>query len=220
MLRFLISSAFLNALAIGLIENQQPIDRRSVISTISSCTIGFAGLSQTATAATTPTFSAYNILPDSANLSPKLDAVDPMSFVQSIARNKNGGSVWLGEHHNSQRDHQFQAEMMQQIFEERSKQKIKEPMAIGLEQVQRQFQPLLDAYTANKISLEEMKQGVEWEKRWMWNFDYYKPIFETAKELNIKLLALNVDSEDLSEIEKAGYPGLPLNRLRKYINDP
>ena len=44
----------------------------------------------------------------------------------------------------------------------------------------------------------------------------YKPIFETARKLKIKLVALNVDSEDLSLVEKGGYQGLPLKRLRKY----
>ena len=93
-------------------------------------------------------------------------------------------------------------------------------MAIGLEQVQRQFQPVLDDYLAGRIDLSTLRTNVEWDKRWMWDFDGYKGIFETAKELQIRLLALNVDSEDLSLVEKEGYPGLPKEKLRKYIKDP
>ena len=52
-------------------------------------------------------------------------------------------------------------------------------MAIGLEQVQLQFQPILDAYVMGTISEEEMLQDVQWEKRWTWSYDNYRPIFES-----------------------------------------
>jgi uncharacterized iron-regulated protein len=93
-------------------------------------------------------------------------------------------------------------------------------MAIGLEQVQVQFQPALDDFIGGKISLDEMRQMVEWDKRWMWPFEVYAPVFQTAKDLGIRLMALNVDSEDLIKVEKQGYPGLPPDRLRRYIKDP
>ena len=144
-----------------------------------------------------------------------------------------GGAIWLGEHHNSRKDHDFQAEFIRQIHDVRQKNPKSQgdsqmassppsppPMAIGLEQVQKQFQYVLDDYINGKISLDELKQNVEWDKRWMWDFNGYQEIFETAKQLNIKLLALNVDTEDLVLVEKDGYPGLPLHRLRKYIIDP
>lgn len=209
----------------GLTEQSHLLNRRHVLTTISSGTAGLviSTLPSYANAGTlkdsqTPTFSAYNILPDSVNLNPKMEVVEPKKFLQSVAR--KGGSIWLGEHHNSQKDHLFQADLMQRLHEDRSKNKVKAPMAVGLEQVQRQFQPILDDYTSGKISLEEMKEGVDWEKRWMWDFDNYRPIFEIAKRLNVQLVALNVDSEDLSEVEKGGYAQLPVNRLRKYIKDP
>ena len=93
-------------------------------------------------------------------------------------------------------------------------------MAVGLEQVQSQFQPVLDAYINGNISLDEMKFFVQWDKRWTWSFENYKEIFVVAKDLGIRLLALNVDSEDLVLVEKEGYPGLPTKQLHKYIKDP
>lgn len=206
-----------------------PMDRRNAVTTISSGAAGLAisTLPRKANAAMpindqAPKFSAYNILADSVNLDPKLKAVEPTKFLQSILARGKGGAVWLGEHHNSQKDHQFQAELLQRLHQARNNKANNRaaPMAIGLEQVQQQFQPILDDYANGKISLEEMKEGVQWEKRWMWDFENYRPIFETAKRLKIQLIALNVDSEDLSEVEKGGYARLPLNRLRKYIKDP
>ena len=93
-------------------------------------------------------------------------------------------------------------------------------MAIGLEQVQSQFQSSLDDFIEEKIDLATLREKVEWNKRWMWDFDGYVPIFQAARDLKIRLLALNVDSEDLAKVEKDGYQGLPIDRLRKYITDP
>ena len=179
---------------------------------------------------TTPTFDAYYITPDETNVRSKLDKISSEKFIKQIASStsssRKGGAIWLGEHHNSLADHDFQATFIQEIYKKRQQHKQQSSksnpanMAIGLEQVQQEFQPVLDAYIDGKISLDRMRFMVQWDKRWMWSFDNYSKIFETAKELNIPLLALNVDSEDLSLVEKQGYPGLPKDRLRKYIKDP
>ena len=128
----------------------------------------------------------------------------------------------MGEHHNSISDHNFQAMVIREVHRERKKHSnLKHTaMAIGLEQVQSQFQPVLDDYVNGKISLTDMKAKVQWDRRWSWSFDNYKETFVAARELGIRLLALNVDSEDLVLVEKEGYPGLPTQQLNKYITDP
>ena len=177
----------------------------------------------TTTNSKTPSFDAYYITPDETSPRSKLDKIDSQKFLHQMAASKQGGAVWLGEHHNSAADHDFQATFIQQIHQQRKRANNKMPsanMAIGLEQVQQEFQPVLDEYIAGKISLDKMRFMTQWDKRWTWSFENYKSIFETAKQLQIPLLALNVDSEDLSLVEKEGYPGLPKERLRKYIKDP
>jgi uncharacterized iron-regulated protein len=134
--------------------------------------------------------------------------------------NKSGGALWLGEHHNSVKDHNLQTDFIQAIHRERMGLDRPAPMAIGLEQVQIQFQPVLDDFLSGTISLQEMKARVQWETRWMWPFEGYAPIFEAARESKIPLIALNVNSEDLALVEKTGFPGLPQSRLKQYIKDP
>jgi uncharacterized iron-regulated protein len=123
----------------------------------------------------------------------------------------------LGEHHNSARDHKIQVEVIQRLHGSLPEDA---PMAIGLEQVQVQYQYALDDYVSGKIDVDKMKELVQWETRWTWPFDQYQPIFETAKELGIRLVALNVDSEDLAVVERDGFPGLGRTQLQKYISDP
>ncbi|CAB9506364.1 Protein of unknown function, DUF399 [Seminavis robusta] len=170
-------------------------------------------------------FRAYSVIPDaSASLSPEIMAIEKSSLLKEVAGigNKGGGALWLGEHHNSIKDHDLQTDLIKAIYLQRQLVGTETPpaMAIGLEQVQIQFQSALDDYIQGKISLQEMKSQVQWDKRWIWPFDGYAPIFETAKELQIPLIALNVNSEDLAEVERAGLPGLPQDRLKQYIKDP
>lgn len=166
-------------------------------------------------------FDAYYLTPVENYVRSKLDKIDSKEFLNQLAT-RQGGSVWLGEHHNSVSDHNFQAMVIREAHTERKKHRhLKDtPMAIGLEQVQSQFQPILDDYVEGKVSLSEMRSMVQWDKRWTWSFENYKEIFVVAKDLGIQLLALNVDSEDLQLVEKEGYPGLPVQKLHKYIKDP
>ena len=177
-----------------------------------------------------PPFTSYQILPDaSSNLAPTLQQITPSDLNQVLAMtgtNKNGdggGALWLGEHHNSAKDHQLQADFVRSIHRLRQKdldETSNGNMSVGLEMVQVQFQSALDAYIAKTISADEMKSLVQWEKRWSWSFEGYLPVFETCRELKIPIVALNVDSEDLGLVESGGFPNLPRDRLQKYISDP
>jgi len=184
-------------------------------------------------------YNVYRVMPDaSTSLAPTIQAVNPQKFCEhlslcndKIITNKNGGAIWLGEHHNSEQDHLLQANFIQTIYEKRKKYFLNTknnygdvsslpPMSIGLEQVQVQFQPILDAYVDGEILEKEMLELVQWEKRWTWDFKNYKPIFDLAKELKIRLVALNVNSEDLAVVEEFGIQGLSKEQLRRYIKNP
>lgn len=126
------------------------------------------------------------------------------------------GAVWLGEHHNSVKDHDLQADIVRKLYQSRqgaASPSTGKSLGIGLEQVQVKFQGALDDYIDGKISATEMRELVEWDKRWLWSFEGYLPVFETARELGVPLVALNVNSEDLALVEKDGLPGLPRDRL-------
>ena len=135
----------------------------------------------------------------------------------------NGGAIWLGEHHNSLPDHKLQVSLLRELSMRRQSESRSSngnpKLAVGLEQVQVQFQSVLDQYIQGHISLDEMRRGVEWDTRWIWPFEGYAPVFEIARELGISLVALNVNSEDMNLVEKGGFPGLGRDRLKQYIHD-
>ena len=112
-------------------------------------------------------FTTYQIFPDaSATLYPTLKPVQPQDLEEILSMtsaNIVGGAVWLGEHHNSARDHKLQADFVRKIHNIRQKKLGTKNgnMSVGLEMVQVQFQPVLDAYIAKKISADEMKAQVQ-----------------------------------------------------------
>ena len=174
-----------------------------------------------------PFFSAYQIHPDeSAKLDPSLTSIDSNKLTKLLSqtRNNRGGAVWLGEHHNSVNDHMLQAQIIRDIYLQRrrrgSSSSNSSNMAVGLEMVQLKFQPILDAYISKEISDQQLKEQVEWDKRWSWSYNNYLPIFQTCREFNIPLIALNVNSEDLGLVEVGGLPALSRMTLQKYVPDP
>lgn len=189
-----------------------------------SSTINAAFATDSDNSSAAQSFTAYKIISDSSSnlLTPTLQQVTPVDLHRILAMAGSGGTVWLGEHHNSAIDHQLQANFVRNIHTLRQGTKNSKPvnMSIGLEMVQVQFQPVLDAYINKLISAADMKSQVQWDKRWSWSFDNYLPIFETCRELSIPLIALNVDSEDLALVELGGFPNLPREKLQKYISDP
>lgn len=163
-----------------------------------------------------PSFDTYQVIPDSSPLlRPSLVRKANTALLDTLQRTK--GALWLGEHHNARSDHLLQYSLIEQLTHKNNKR----PLAIGLEQVQIQFQSVLDEFVANKdMTVDDLRKGVEWDKRWSWDFTNYQAIFELAQAREIPLVALNVNSEDLLLVETGGLPGLSKPTLQQYIGDP
>ncbi|CEL99640.1 unnamed protein product [Vitrella brassicaformis CCMP3155] len=130
--------------------------------------------------------------------------------------------VLMGEHHNAPEDHRLQAALIAQMEEERQKGSNGKlpPIAIGLEQVQVDFQPILDGYLSGKYTDVDLYTKTEWATRWAWPFDAYLPIFQLAKKRGLHLIALNPSTEDTSAVVSSGLEGLGQQARDKFIPDP
>jgi len=164
------------------------------------------------------TLSAYQVFPDATPArNPKIKSIAEDKLIRCLS--KKSGALWMGEHHNAERDHLLQVDVIRKLHASK-RNKGGQELAVGLEQVQVQFQPVLDAYVNGEISTDEMRTGVEWNKRWTWPFEGYRGVFELARDLKIPLIALNVDSEDMSRVEAGGFSNLSPEKRGKYILDP
>jgi len=129
--------------------------------------------------------------------------------------------VILGEHHYSELDHNLEANIISKILKNKSSER---KIVIGLEMVEQQFQSALDRYVNDKDSPREEAEGrlfreSEWESRWAWDFEGYLPIFRTAKENGLKLIALGLPSEIKSKLKEKGLDGLTEEEKNMYLLD-
>ena len=110
--------------------------------------------------------------------------------------------VYLGETHDSTKDHEIQLKIIQELHKRNQK------IAIALEMFQRPFQRVIDNYLAGKITEAEFLQQSEYEKRWGFPWELYAPILRFAKEKQIPVLALNTRSEITRKVVRQGLESL------------
>ncbi|CAE8699817.1 unnamed protein product [Polarella glacialis] len=128
------------------------------------------------------------------------------SFPEEILRDMD--VAIMGEHHNFSADHLLEAEFLRGFAAAHAPGSV----GLGLEMVEQQLQPELDRFNSGELSLEELPQVLKWKSRWGWSFKGYLPVFQAAKELGIRCVALNlptavqhlVQLEGLSALTPAG----------------
>lgn len=107
--------------------------------------------------------SIYAVNVDSTRAaSPSARRLSVDRLVRALASQR---AIFLGEHHPALRDHLLQAALLRRLCTGQR------PVAVGLEAVQRQFQPVLDEYIAGTIGEDELFVATDWARRWYWSFD-------------------------------------------------
>eukprot|EP00419_Tripos_fusus_P075486 CAMPEP_0172888576 /NCGR_PEP_ID=MMETSP1075-20121228/136738_1 /TAXON_ID=2916 /ORGANISM="Ceratium fusus, Strain PA161109" /LENGTH=412 /DNA_ID=CAMNT_0013742475 /DNA_START=319 /DNA_END=1557 /DNA_ORIENTATION=- len=130
---------------------------------------------------------------------------------------EQGDVILLGEHHNSVEDHALQLELLRNLAGQSERDG--KVLAVGLEMVQKQFQPALDAYTQGGLSDRQLFEQTDWAKRWTWPFELYQPLFQFCRSGKIKLVALNTDAEVLAKVESGGLENLTKEEWQANIPD-
>jgi uncharacterized iron-regulated protein len=116
--------------------------------------------------------------------------------------------VYLGETHDSARDHQIQLEIIDEIHRRNPK------LTIAFEQFQRPYQSVLDDFLLGKISESQLIENTEYEKRWGFPWVLYAPIVRFANQQQFPLIALNTPSEVTRKVSRQGLESLNLSERR------
>ena len=109
--------------------------------------------------------------------------------------------VLVGESHTSQADHAVQFRVLQALADRRD-------VALGMEMFQRPFQAALDAFVAGEIDEAQMLERTEWEERWGFGTDLYRPFWTFAREHGLPIVALNARRELTKRIAAVSIDGL------------
>jgi uncharacterized iron-regulated protein len=139
------------------------------------------------------------------------------SVAKTIPELAKADVVYLGETHDSEKDHQNQLEIIKGLYQRRRK------IAIALEMFQRPYQEIINQYLTGKLTETELIQQTEYEQRWGFPWKLYAPILRYAKNNKIPVLALNTPTEITRKVSRNGLESLtkeeqkqipPFNEIR------
>ena len=139
---------------------------------------------------------------------------------------KASNVVYCSELHNSSDGHEFQAKLLKGLYAANPS------IVVFMEMFQANSQKTLDSYLGSEMSEDEFLKKVDWNHTWGFDYKFYKPIIDFAKEKKLKIIAMDAPLsivrkvarqglEALTEEEKAGLPHVKLDneRYRSIIVD-
>lgn len=115
-------------------------------------------------------------------------------------------AVCFGETHDDAAHHFAQARAADALAARA--QKAGAPFALGFEMFQTPFQTVLTDFALGKIDEGQLSSGSEYALRWGYDFAFYRPLLELARELRLPALALNAPAELTQTIAESGLEGL------------
>jgi uncharacterized iron-regulated protein len=111
--------------------------------------------------------------------------------------------VLLGETHTSKEDHLWQLQTLAGLYA------LTPELVIGFEAFPRSVQPVLDDWSAGKLSEDDFLRQTKWAEVWGYDADLYLPLFEFARQNRIPMVALNVDRSLISRVGRNGWDAVP-----------
>jgi len=124
------------------------------------------------------------------------------SFDDMVEELAEADIVYVGETHTDKEHHLLQLRVIEALWERGRLH------AIGMEMFQRRFQPFLVDYVEGRIDEEEFLEKTEYEKRWGYPIELYRPILAFARRKKLPLIALNVENEIRSGVREGGVESL------------
>jgi uncharacterized iron-regulated protein len=126
----------------------------------------------------------------------------PVSFDELINDLSGAQVIYIGEMHTDPAHHEIQAKIIKEIHQTRPQ------VAIGLEMIDRTYQPLLDRWSEGDLDQPSFLQKVHWYANWRFDFELYQNIFTYIKENKIKVWGLNIPFHIPPKIRLGGLESL------------
>ncbi len=125
-----------------------------------------------------------------------------LDFDTFVDRLSDARVVAIGEAHTRYDHHLTQLEIVCRLHRRHP------DMALGVEFVQRPFQPGLEDYVGGRLEMEGLLRAIEYYKRWAYDFRLYAPLMRLARQARIPVVALNVPVEITGKVSDGGLAAL------------
>jgi len=122
-----------------------------------------------------------------------------VTFSQLVADVGSSELILIGESHDNKSHHDIQLAVIRSLWAK------KLPLTIGLEMMQSDSQPQLDAWIEGKMSEESFQMA--FAQNWS-DWQMYREIFVFARDNHIPMIALNVPKELVKKVAHQGWDSL------------
>ncbi len=124
------------------------------------------------------------------------------SLNDAVDASANSRIVYVGEYHDKFAHHAVQLDIIKSLYQKNEK------LAIGMEMFQRPFQKVIDDYISGTIDERTFLRKTEYFKRWVFDYNLYKPILDFARRKKIPVVALNQRKEITDKVSRSGLDSL------------
>lgn len=134
------------------------------------------------------------------------------SFADIAATARGYRFVMVGESHDNPYQHQAQADVIEALVKDGRK------VVVGFEMFTRDNQPALDEFNGKWFLMREFQEKTNWKTQWGFDFNLYRPIFESARRHDLPMSALNLPRDWVRQIGRQG-PGILTAEQKKWAPD-
>lgn len=116
--------------------------------------------------------------------------------------------IYLGERHTLMRHHDLQERIIADLLAGGSE------LAVGLEMLPAEVQPVVDAYNRGDLTFYELADSTAWEDTWG-NYEQYRGPIEAAHEAGAPILALNAHRDVVRAVAMGGIAAMDSSYLER-----
>jgi uncharacterized iron-regulated protein len=127
---------------------------------------------------------------------------EAVTFSELIDRLEAFDVIFVGEVHTHAEHHLIQAQILQSLVTRNP------DLVMGVEFFPRDQQGLLDRYLSGEIEEEAFLETIQWSKTWGYPYHLYRPLFLTARQEGVPVLALNAPRDIVRKVAREGLAGL------------
>ncbi len=122
----------------------------------------------------------------------------------------------LGEAHDAPRDHYAELAITEGL--ERRARVSGRALGVGFEMFQSSYGDALYSYSIGSVDDAGLRKRTQYDERWGYPYEYYRPVLELGRAYGLPLKALNASRELTRAVAKQGISDLP-PRLRRQLPD-
>lgn len=121
--------------------------------------------------------------------------------------------VYLGENHATTPHQQLQADVIKALVARGRR------VVVGLEMYTRPKQDWLDKWSLGTLTEDEFLIQSDWKGQWGFGFEFYRPVFQAAKDNKLPMVALNVPRDWVRQVGRTGLSALTTEQKLQLPNE-